>query len=149
MSSYTQEELLNMLADYRRQLYGGGDFTFRFSDYAYEIILGLLGLFLGGYIVSIGMTILGVGIMILFLVFILLYHSYKRARASIPWPPVLNPCPNAYYLNVVETNQPNQTNTVCTPLPGTRITEDFTYLKNDRADGCKKARTEGIDWDGC
>jgi hypothetical protein len=146
--TYSQEQLMDMLREYRRQITAGGDFTFRFSDYAYEIILGLLGLFLGGYIITQGMTLLGIGIMVIFFVFILLYYSYKTSRSSIPWPPVLSPCPNAYYLNINATDK-NRTNTVCSPLPGTGITSNFTYPKNDRTNGCARARTQNIDWDGC
>jgi hypothetical protein len=146
--TYSEEQLMDMLREYRRQITPNGDFTFRFSDYAYEIILGLLGLFLGGYIITQGMTILGIGIMILFFTFILLYHSYKKARSSIPWPPVLSPCPNAYYLNINAT-ETDSTNTVCSPLPGTGNEENFSYPKDKRTEGCSLARTQNIDWDGC
>jgi hypothetical protein len=140
----TIQELQNRINQLQNE---NRNFMFRVSDYIYEIILGFFGLFLGGYVISLGMSVLGIGIMILFFVFILLYHSYKKTRGAIPWPPVISPCPNGYYLNIAETDKQDSTETVCSPLSGS--TTDFKYKKNDRTDGCAKARTSNIDWDGC
>jgi hypothetical protein len=146
---YTQEQLLRILQDYRKQFSTSGDYTFRFSDYTYEIVFGLLGLFLGGYVISLGMTLLGVGIMIVFLVFIMLYYSYKQAKANTPWPPSVSPCPNAFYYNSTASSRPGQTNVVCSPLYPSLNSTNFTYPKGNRSVGCNSALRQGLDWDGC
>jgi hypothetical protein len=117
-----------------------------FNNYGVEAAIVLGSIFAGIYLLTNGLTVLGIGLPIVVYLFVYLYRSYIDTKNSRGWPPLPEECPNGFYKDTQ--NQENNM-TTCLPLPGYTGETKFQYKEGDYSEGCKIAQGKGYDWDRC
>jgi hypothetical protein len=121
----------------------GGYIRNLFSSYPLESTIVVASIISFVYLVASGMTIVGIGQLILVLLGMYVYTNLTQGPGT-KWPPTFSPCPNGYYQ---DTSSPSNTTIVCRKLTNKSVI--FSYTGTIKEAGCNEARRKGIDWDLC